>query len=108
MQELVASHQQYRAQLDATLGSLGALNREVSVLQATEKELQSSATDGSPVWRGVGKMFLATPVDEYTAQLQQQQREAKERQAALSKKKDYLEVSVQKVQDSLKQIVGGK
>lgn len=88
------------------MGNLRSLDREFSVLSATEKELQSSTTSGASVWTGVGKMFLQTPVETYSSQLEQQRKEVQERRAALAKKKDYLEVSVQKSEDSLKQILG--
>lgn len=52
-------------------------------------------------------MFLKTPIDEYTSELGNKSKELSDRQSALEKKKDYLEISVSKTQDSLKQILGG-
>jgi prefoldin subunit 1 len=87
---------------------LRSIERDDAVLKATVIELKSSTTGNEPVWRGVGKMFLSTPVDDYVGELEQQQKENKDRKSAIEKKKDYFEVSVQKVEDSLKQIIGNK
>ncbi|ODV76034.1 prefolding complex chaperone subunit CYBJADRAFT_179100 [Cyberlindnera jadinii NRRL Y-1542] len=107
LQELSASHQQYTAQLQATLGSLRTVARDEALLKATQKELGACTKAGDSVWSGVGKMFLKTPIDEYTSELGNKSQELSDRQSALEKKKDYLEISVSKTQDSLKQILGG-
>lgn len=101
-------------QLKQNSASLQIVSAQISqkeaterLLKATVKEIESSAP-GSHVWEGVGKVFIQTPVAEYTDKLNKDEESNKDQLKALNIKRDYLKLSVEKTAKSMQAILTGK
>lgn len=76
-----------------------ALARRIKLSEATESQLKEitgskSSNDSVPtVWKGVGKMFLSTSLDDQVAEMSKERNEYKDQISALGKKKIYLETT---------------
>lgn len=74
-------------------------SRRIKISEATEQQIKETAdnskstTPGPTIWKGVGKMFLSTTVDEQVSELKKERTSYKEQISALDKKKTYLETT---------------
>lgn len=76
-----------------------ALARRIKLSEATENQLKEitgskSSNDSVPtVWKGVGKMFISTSLDDQVTEMSKERNEYKDQISALGKKKYYLETT---------------
>jgi prefoldin subunit 1 len=104
-------------QLKQNSAALQAVSTQIAQKEATGKLLKAvvseieSSTAGDPsasVWEGVGKVFVQSPVEDYTAKLQADEAGAREQLKALKIKSEYLKSSVERTAKSMQAILTGK
>lgn len=97
-------------ELQAVKVQQASLARRIKLSEATEqqiKETASTASDASPpvtIWKGVGKMFLSTSLDDQFSSMSDERQELKDQISALDKKNHYLETTYQNLTNSLASI----
>lgn len=74
-------------------------SRNIKLSETTEQQIKEtvsnskSTTPGPIIWKGVGKIFLTTAVDEQVSQLKNEREPYKEQISALEKKQADLETT---------------
>lgn len=102
-QEMAASLRMNKNQLEIVNQQLFQLERQEKLAQTTVKELDSYPN--SDVWRSCGRAFILQDKQDYVKDLNTDEQTIKEQVKALKIKKDYLETSVEKTVDGLKNLM---
>ncbi|KAM4705348.1 prefoldin subunit 1 [Rhinophrynus dorsalis] len=79
-------------------------NRTKKHAHLTNLEIQS-LSDATPMYEGVGRMFVFHPKEKILSQLLNKQKVADEKIAELEQKKSYLERSVKDAEDNIREML---
>ncbi|CAB4254709.1 similar to Saccharomyces cerevisiae YJL179W PFD1 Subunit of heterohexameric prefoldin, which binds cytosolic chaperonin and transfers target proteins to it [Maudiozyma barnettii] len=103
IRDLTNSLRSYKTQLDSANQQLAHLEKQEKIAQLTAKELDSYPTE--EVWRSCGRTFILQDKSKYMADLEHDEGIINDQKKNLTIKQKYLETSVEKVVDNLKQFV---
>lgn len=103
MQELATNLRSSRAQLQTVDQQLNMLARQEKLAQVTTEELKSYPTD--KVWRSCGKAFVLQDKSKYVDDLKHDETILKEQIKTLGIKKNYLETTIEKIVENLKNTI---
>lgn len=97
-----------RAELSMCNLQLDRVNTNLNLIQLTNKSLNKvcNTKDNEAVWQGIGKAFVKNDVNSYLKEMAQDEKEFNESKENLSKKKNYLETTLDKTLENMTQIVG--
>lgn len=97
-----------RAELSMCNLQLDRVNTNLNLIQLTNKSLNKvcNTKDNEAVWQGIGKAFVKNDVNSYLKEMSQDEKEFNESKVNLSKKKNYLETTLDKTLENMTQIVG--
>ncbi|CUM56185.1 unnamed protein product [Debaryomyces tyrocola] len=97
-----------RAELSMCNLQLDRVNTNLNLIQLTNKSLNKvcNTKDNEAVWQGIGKAFVKNDVNSYLKEMSQDEKEFNESKENLSKKKNYLETTLDKTLENMTQIVG--
>lgn len=97
-----------RAELSMCNLQLDRVNTNLNLIQLTNKSLNKvcNIKDNEAVWQGIGKAFVKNDVNSYLKEMSQDEKEFNESKENLSKKKNYLETTLDKTLENMTQIVG--
>lgn len=97
-----------RAELSMCNLQLDRVNTNLNLIQLTNKSLNKicNTKDNETVWQGIGKAFVKKDVNSYLKEMSQDEKEFNESKENLSKKKNYLETTLDKTLENMTQIVG--
>ena len=97
-----------KAELNMVQLQLSRADTNLAMIHQTTSSLNKMCTDHESVWQGVGRAFVQTDVNKYVVGLEKDEKEFSENKSSLDKKKVYLETTLEKTIDNMKQIVGRK
>ncbi|XP_040036027.1 prefoldin subunit 1 [Gasterosteus aculeatus] len=80
------------------------LTRVQKLAKVTHKEI-STLSDDTPLYEGVGRMFILQSKEEINDQLTEKQKTAQEKIKELEQKKVYLERSVKEAEDNIREML---
>ncbi|KAL6098206.1 prefoldin subunit 1 [Pungitius pungitius] len=80
------------------------LTRVQKLAKVTHKEM-STLSDDTPLYEGVGRMFILQSKEEINDQLTEKQKTAQEKIKELEQKKVYLERSVKEAEDNIREML---
>ncbi|KAM8897601.1 prefoldin subunit 1 [Spinachia spinachia] len=80
------------------------LTRVQKLAKVTHKEI-STLSDDTPLYEGVGRMFILQSKEEINDQLTDKQKTAQEKIKELEQKKVYLERSVKEAEDNIREML---
>lgn len=97
-----------RAELSMCNLQLDRVNTNLNLIQLTNKSLNKvcNTKNNEAVWQGIGKAFVKNDVNSYLKEMAQDEKEFNESKENLSKKKNYLETTLDKTLENMTQIVG--
>ncbi|CAG85808.2 DEHA2C02112p [Debaryomyces hansenii CBS767] len=97
-----------RAELSMCNLQLDRVNTNLNLIQSTNKSLNKvcNTKNNEAVWQGIGKAFVKNDVNSYLKEMAQDEKEFNESKENLSKKKNYLETTLDKTLENMTQIVG--
>lgn len=97
-----------RAELSMCNLQLDRVNTNLNLIQLTTKSLNKvcNTKDNEAVWQGIGKAFVKNDVNSYLKEMSEDEKEFNESKENLSKKKNYLETTLDKTLENMTQIVG--
>mmetsp|Transcript_3791 Transcript_3791/g.3685 ORF Transcript_3791/g.3685 Transcript_3791/m.3685 type:complete len:124 (-) Transcript_3791:108-479(-) len=97
-----------RAELSMCNLQLDRVNTNLNLIHLTTKSLNKlcNTKDNEAVWQGIGKAFVKNDVNSYLKEMSQDEKEFNESKENLSKKKNYLETTLDKTLENMTQIVG--
>lgn len=97
-----------RAELSMCNLQLDRVNTNLNLIQLTNKSLNKVCNTkvNEAVWQGIGKAFVKNDVNSYLKEMAQDEKEFNESKENLSKKKNYLETTLDKTLENMTQIVG--
>lgn len=97
-----------RAELSMCNLQLDRVNTNLNLIQLTNKSLNKvcNTKENEAVWQGIGKAFVKNDVNSYLKEMSQDEKEFNESKENLSKKKNYLETTLDKTLENMTQIVG--
>lgn len=97
-----------RAELSMCNLQLDRVNTNLNLIQLTNKSLNKvcNTKDNEAVWQGIGKAFVKNDVNSYLKEMSLDEKEFNESKENLSKKKNYLETTLDKTLENMTQIVG--
>ncbi|KAJ5086616.1 hypothetical protein NUU61_007923 [Penicillium alfredii] len=109
LQEIESRAISSQQQMQLTKAHMTAKQRDIRMLQLTSKELSELPSE-TPVYEGVGKMFVNVPIDAVNKRLTSERSEASSEINNLEKKLHYHETTHKNSRDNLEQILksGGK
>ncbi|KAF3764913.1 Prefoldin [Cryphonectria parasitica EP155] len=98
--------QALRTQQELALGrsQMASKQREMRLTQLTLSEI-SSLSPETPVYEGVGKMFVSAPVPDMKSKLQSQMKQLEADVESLNKKIHYLDTTAKNSQDHIEAIL---
>lgn len=99
-----------RAELSMCNLQLDRVNTNLNMINQTNKSLTSvcNTKDNETVWKGIGKAFLQTNVNDYLTEISKDKAEFADSKKSLETKKHYLETTLEKTVDNMTKIVQGK
>lgn len=106
VQEMTSSLRISQGQLDSVNQQLAHIRRQEQLAQITAKELSSYPTN--EVWRSCGKTFILQGKDKYMKDLSHDESILKDQKKNLEIKQDYLQTSVEKTVQNLKEVLQKK
>lgn len=97
-----------RAELSMCNLQFDRVNTNLNLIQLTTKSLNKlcNTEDNEAVWQGIGKAFVKNDVNTYLKDMSQDEKEFNESKENLSKKKNYLETTLDKTLENMTRIVG--
>lgn len=101
--DLTNSLRSYKTQLDSANQQLAHLERQGKIAELTAKEISSYPTE--EVWRSCGRTFILQDKSTYMTDLEHDENIIKDQKKNMTIKQKYLETSVEKVVDNLKQFI---
>ncbi|KAK3622446.1 hypothetical protein LTR56_001935 [Elasticomyces elasticus] len=104
LQEISSKAQFAEQQLGIVNTQIGAKKRESRRLQLSDTEMDSLPKE-TPVYEGVGKMFVLTSTGDVKKRQAKEAEEIKKELLNLDKKQHYLETTFKNSQDHMKQIL---
>ncbi|BCR95901.1 putative prefoldin subunit 1 [Aspergillus luchuensis] len=109
LQEIEVQAITSQQQIGVTKAQITTKQRDIRMLELTSKEIGSLPKD-TRVYEGVGKMFVAVPMNTIDKRLSSESGELKTDIAGLEKKLHYLEMTHKNSRENLEQILksGGK
>ncbi|CCF58766.1 hypothetical protein KAFR_0F01690 [Kazachstania africana CBS 2517] len=102
-QEMAASLRSSKNELSSVNQQLAHLQRQEKLAQVTTKELESYPTE--KVWRSCGKTFILQDKRRYLDDLSHDEGVLKEQRKNLEIKQNYLNTSVEKTMDNLRELM---
>lgn len=97
-----------KAELSMVNLQLDKVNTNLGLIESTKKSLGKYTTDHENVWQGIGKAFVVKDVNVYLQDISKDAKDFEDKKENLSKKKVYLETTLEKTLESMTQIVGKK
>ncbi|GFG24023.1 probable prefoldin subunit 1 [Aspergillus udagawae] len=109
LQEIEARAISSQQQIGVTKAQITAKQKNIRLLELTSKEIGSLSKD-TTVYEGIGKMFVAVPMNTVDKRLADERTELKTDIEGLEKKLNYLEMTHKNSRENLEQILksGGR
>lgn len=97
-----------RAELSMVNLQLDKVATNLNMIKSTKTSLNKYTTENENVYQGVGKAFVVKDVSVYLNEIESDAKDFEATKQNLSKKKVYLETTLEKTLDTMTQIVGKK
>lgn len=99
-----------KAELNMCNMQLERVNTNINMINGTNKSLTAvcNTKDNETVWKGIGKAFIQTDVNDYLKEITKDKTEFLDSKKSLETKKHYLETTLEKTVDNMTKIVQGK
>lgn len=95
-----------QAELSIVNLQLGRVDTNLKLIEHTRKQIARHCEKDETVWQGIGKAFVGRPTGSYLKEMDADESQFKETKSGLEKKKVYLETTVEKTADNMRQLVG--
>ncbi|ANB15400.1 hypothetical protein AWJ20_3027 [Sugiyamaella lignohabitans] len=107
MAEVEEKYARTQADLQLVHSQIGSKKREIKLIEATTAQLKEQVSDpeSTTVWKGIGKMFVATDAGVYTRSLEKEKKDVEEQISALGKKQQYLENTFKNVNNAISELM---
>lgn len=100
LREIETNHVKSQQEISLARSQLSSKQREKRLAQLTSTEI-SSLTPGTPLYEGVGKMFVSIPAPELKDKLESQTKQVDTDIDGLTKRLHYLETTAKNSQDHI-------
>lgn len=97
-----------RAELTMCNVQLERVDTNLKIIETTTSRLGKLTSSGDNVYKGVGRAFVQTSVDDYLAQIAKDKKDFLESQKLLKTKKHYLDTTLENTVKSMSDLVQRK